>query len=184
VRFGLADRLEQENPKERKHTMTTTQTNPTRKEQNQAKRLQRKMEEHKAQKPIESLTITIEWKKSRMWGMNPHAEGRVVYKNGYCSIGAAKASGCGYCKRSTVIAELFNQFLRYKLHLPEVMEKPQRPYGIYVPKDGGINYAPYYAGGIGEDCYRQISEYIGGNWESISRTKTCEVYRYTEGVKK
>lgn len=164
--------------------MQTTLEKPTRKEQNQVKRLQKKIEEHKAQKPIKSLTITIEWRKSRMWGMNPHAEGWVEYNDGYCATGTAKASGCGYCKRSTVIADLFNQFLRYKLHSPEVMDKPARPYGIYVQKDGGINYAPYYAGGIGEGCYRNISEYIGGNWESISWTKTCEVYRYTEGVRK
>ncbi|NBT48781.1 MAG: hypothetical protein EBT07_13365 [Actinobacteria bacterium] len=164
--------------------MTTTETKTTRKELNRAKRLQKEVENHKAQKPIESLTITIEWKKSRTWGMNPHAEGRVVYKDGYCATGTAKASGCGYCKRSTVIADLFNQFLRYKLHSPEVMTQTPTPYGIVTPRAHDHQFSPYYMGGIGEGCFQRISEYIGGNWESISWTKTCEVYRYTEGAQK
>ena len=41
--------------------------------------------------------IIIEWRKSRMWGMNPHI-----------SLGdereAVRVSGCGYCKESTALA--------------------------------------------------------------------------------
>ena len=159
-----------------------------RKERKYLKEVEASMENARNQKPVDSLTITIEWKRSRMWGRNPHAEGRVVYKDGYCATGTAKASGFGYCKTSTVIADLFNQFLAYKLQDPAIIKKKwkgqlpdkPRPYGINIPRQDQRTFTPYYAGGIGEGCYRSISEYIGGTWEHLASTKTCDVFRYTD----
>ena len=59
----------------------------------------------RSQKPVKSITITIEWKKSRTWGMNPNANAQVEYKDGTYDTGSASASGCGYDKESTVIRE-------------------------------------------------------------------------------
>ena len=151
-----------------------------RKEQNYIKKVNKEIDQDAKQPEVESLTITIEWKKSRMWGMNPHATARVLFADGKVGIGTAKASGCGYCKRSTVIADIFNQFLKYKLHEPRFMKKLPRPYGISTPNDGQRIFAPYYMGGIGEGCYLRISEYIGGAWESIAHTNSVDVYRYME----
>lgn len=169
--------------------MNTTIENPTtnnkaeqRREKAYQRKIEKKIEQAKAQKPIKSITITIEWKNSRVWGMNPHAEGRVCFKDGTATIGTAKASGCGYCKRSTVIADIFNQFLAYKLHDKAIMDKLPRPYGITTPRQGETNFAPYYEGGIGEGCYRDISKYIGGTWECVAHSKNFEVFRYTESV--
>jgi len=170
---------------------TATIENDTRKEKAEARKAireaikhQKRVEEVKAQPRLESLTITIEWKKSRMWGMNPHATGEAITQDGFRLVGTAKASGCGYCKRSTVIADLFNQFLRHKLYDQKVISGlcKSKPYGIRL-REVGKNWLSYFEGGIGEGCYRQISEAIGGNWERITHTDSVEVYRYAESKK-
>ena len=167
---------------------TTTIENDTRKEKAEARKAireaakhQKRVEEVKAQPRLESLTITIEWKKSRMWGMNPRATGEAITTDGRRLVGAAKASGCGYCKRSTVIADLFNQFLRHKLYDSAVLKRLEikKPYGMSFPKDGQ-KWLACFDGGIGEGCYRQISEAIGGVWECVAHTSSVEVYQYKE----
>jgi hypothetical protein len=170
---------------------TATIETDTRKEKAEARKAireavkhQKRVEEVKAQPRLESLTITIEWKKSRTWGTNPHATGEAITQDGFRLVGTAKASGCGYCKRSTVIADLFNQFLRHKLYDQKVISGlcKNKPYGIRL-REVGENWLSYFEGGIGEGCYRQISEAIGGTWERITHTDSVEVYRYTESKK-
>ena len=145
---------------------------------------QKKIEDAKAQPRLESLTITIEWKKSRVWGYNPHATGEAITAEGRRQVGTAKASGCGYCKRSTVIADLFNQFLRHKLFDQEVLKRLEvkKPYGINLPPLNA-RWLPCFEGGIGEGCYNQISEAIGGRWECVAYTESVNVYRYTENAR-
>jgi len=176
------------NKPQRKETHTMTIENDT-KEQRAEKRkaireavkFQEKLEAVKAQPKLESLTITIEWKKSRMWGSNPHATGEARTTEGRRLVGTATASGCGYCKRSTVIADLFNQFLRHKLYDSAVLARLaiKKPYGMSFPKDGQ-KWLACFDGGIGEGCYRQISEAIGGAWECVAHTDSVEVYQYKE----
>ena len=151
----------------------------------EAKR-QKKIEEAKSQPRLEYLTITIEWKKSRMWGSNPHATGEAITTEGRRIVGTAKAGGYGYCKRSTVIGDLFNQFLRHKLYEELIPVKGYLngaeatiPYGIRLPKKGE-KYLPYFEGGIGEGCYQNIAKAIGGTWEHIAHTDSVEVYQYKE----
>ena len=170
---------------------TATIENDTRKEKAEARKaireaakFQKKLEAVKAQPKLESLTITIEWKKSRVWGMNPHATGEARTTEGMRLVGTATASGCGYCKRSTVIADLFNQFLRHKLYDQKVISGlcKSKPYGIRLCEVGG-NWLSYFEGGIGEGCYPKISETIGGTWERITHTDSVEVYQYKESKK-
>ena len=155
-----------------------------------------RIESEKNQRHVQELTITIEWSKSRMWGNNPHASvevhyvetqqyGNYAHKDGYT------ASGCGYDKESTVIAEIFNEFLKYKLW--ELSDETIKgglgsndngpaPYGISIYKrENGYGESRYYSGGIGTSCYYPISEYIGGKFEHIASGKTFDVYKYTDG---
>ena len=168
--------------------ITATIENDTRKQKSEARKAireavkyQKEVDEVKAQPKLESLTITIEWKKSRTWGSNPHATGEAITKEGTRLVGTATASGCGYCKRSTVIADLFNQFLRHKLYDQKILNRFGfgRPYGICLPKDGQ-RWLHYFEGGIGEGCYRDISEAIGGTWECVAHTESVQVYQYKE----
>lgn len=147
-----------------------------------------RIEAERNQKPVKSVTINIEWIKSRTWGWNPHAEACVEYQDGsFERVDGFKCSGCGYDKESTVIADIFNRFLKYKLYNSDAFdaawlakhnysysEKP-RPYGICI----GDAWR-YYADGIGTSCYDKISEYIGGSWEHVASGKSFDVYKYTD----
>lgn len=141
------------------------------------------IEAEKNQKEVAEITINIEWKKSKMWGSNPNCEAAIKFKDGsYETSPTYKASGCGYDKESTVIADVFNQYLKYKLYKKLIPidgylngEKTEIPYGIYQRADW-----KYYNGGIGTDCYYKISAAIGGKFERISSGKTFDVYKYTD----
>lgn len=145
-----------------------------RKQARQEAKQAEKIEAEKNQKPVKSFTIAIEWKRSRMWGNNPHAEAKVEYQDGtFARLDGFTCSGCGYCKESTVIAEIFNALLKYRLH--EIgTKKGKRPYGIYMRKD-----YKSYSGGIGTSCYPAIAKFIGGKFETIASGNTFDVYKYT-----
>ena len=131
------------------------------------------------QKHVKEMTITIEWKKSKYYGYCPSASVDVYYKDGtYKHDSGYYAGGCGYDKESTVISEIFSNFLIYKLwDMEDDLEKQgQAPYGIY------FGDYPCYSYGIGTDCYYKISEFIGGKLEHISDTKTSDVYKFTNDV--
>jgi len=150
-----------------------------------------RIEAEKSQLPVKELTITIEWRKSRMWGSNPHAEVSVSFHDHtYTHAGPFSCSGCGYDKESTVIAEVFNKFMKYKLWALGIsgefknnggnisdVSRNKVPYGIVCYN----NNSPHYSGGIGTNCYTAISEFIGGKFERIASGKTFDVYKYTDG---
>jgi hypothetical protein len=132
-----------------------------------------KIEAEKNQNPIKEIKFSIEWKKSRTWGYNPHLEAQAIHKDGAVSYFNCTASGCGYDKESTVIADAFNELLKYKLYNIENTEN--KPYGIYLDNDYKA-----FSGGIGTDCYYKISEHIGGKFEKVASGKTFDAYKYTD----
>lgn len=139
------------------------------------------VEAEKNQKPVKEITITIEWRKSRTWGSNPHAEAAVSFQDGsFERRNSYTASGCGYDKESTVIAQIFNDFLKYKLHT-KIEGEP--PYGMYYGTTALSHIPDYvsYNGGVGTSCYYRIGEFIGGKFENIASGKTFDVYKYTDG---
>src|SRR3990167_10797250 len=164
----------------RKEGLTERQLN------NRIKKQLDEIESHKGQKPVKSITINIEWKKSRVWGNNPCAYADVCYKDGsHTRSKDYRASGCGYDKESTVIAECFNEFLRYKLYQKHIWkdsingEKVNHPYGVYYyngaegqKHDQGYISTPTYNGGVGTSCYYKISEFVGGKFEKLASGKT------------
>ena len=143
-----------------------------------------RIETERNQKPVKSLTISIEWKKSRMWVSNPIAEGRIEYADGtWGHTAPAGASGCGYDKESTVIALIFNQCLKYKLWAlsEEAMkgghgsgDDGKAPYGIERHNNGR-----YFAGGIGTSCYYDICKYLGGTFSHTASGRSFDVYTAT-----
>lgn len=161
-------------------------------EQKQANRLARKeriaaekevarIEREKNQKPVRKMTLSIEWKKSRMWGNNPRLSAEVYHHDGSYSSGEFTCSGCGYDKESTVISEAFNAFLKYKLYgelkptdRDRERDGEKMPYGIYTGQ------YRHFSGGIGTDCYYPISEAIGGKFTRVASGKTYDCYVYTD----
>jgi len=133
--------------------------------------------------------ISMEWKRSRMWGNNPTAEcwysytdAEGQYRTGYVKSGSI--GGCGYDKGSTAVAECLNQ-------INEVL-KP-----LYVKKDkatkqipnsqsevnrslfgygSGYGILPSIEGGVGVSCYPKIFESIGYKFATQASGKTFDVY--------
>lgn len=145
-----------------------------------------RIEAERNQKPVQSIDISIEWRKSRTWGSNPYLEAFVVFKDGSGQRLNFTCSGCGYDKESTVIADVFNTVLKYKLwQLSNEQVKGGNgsfdsgaaPYGIHSYNDG--NYR-YFGGGIGTNCYYDIAKYIGGKFERVASGKTYDAYKYTD----
>lgn len=140
------------------------------------------------QKEVESITINIEWRKSRMWGNCPMCEAKINFKDGTWETSSTyTASGCGYDKESTVIANVFNDYLKYKLWriFHDLISKDKDvPYGIYSGKyktdfDIEVKHVSF-DGGIGTNCYNRISKFIGGEFEHVSSGKTFDVFKYTD----
>lgn len=164
--------------------MTEEQKQARRDQKAAAARL-RQIEAEKAQKPVKKLTINIEWKKSRTWGLNPVAEACVEYADGtFARLPPERASGCGYDKESTVIASVFNACMKYKLWAMSAEAiKDGHGSGDNGPAPYGINcYAEGrgYAGGVGTSCYYKIGEYIGGTFAHVASGKSFDVYTWEE----
>jgi len=144
-----------------------------RKAANDAKKKQLIIDAKKKQKPVKSIKINIEWSKAG----NPTCESWVSYEDGTGEVFKARAGGWGYCKESTVIAEIFNNCLAYKLfelHDQLIQLGEKKPYGISL----GYNY-PYFAGGVGTSCYYRITEFIGGTFEKVASGKTFDAFKLT-----
>ncbi len=140
-----------------------------------------KIDAQKMQRPVKEITISIEWKKSRMWGYNPIAEAIVIFQDGSRERSTTyTASGCGYDKESTVIGQAFNDYMLYKLwnipfenianSRPTKVENPA-PYGIHAYSEDSRSYGQ----GIGANCYYKISEHVANG-------KSFDVYKYTDGI--
>ena len=147
-----------------------------------------KIEAQKAQRPIAEMTINIEWRKSRLYGSSPVAEARIVYANDDGKLGCFglskqyRAGGCGYDKESTVVGQIFDDHLAYKLHRPEdwvregvrFIRDETEPYGIAF-----YNGVGYYGQGVGMSCYYDIVKFIGGKLEHVASGGSFDVYRIT-----
>ncbi len=152
---------------------------------NALKREEKKISVEKMNGNIKSITINIEWKKSRTWGWCPTASSIIEYEDGSHSYTEEfKASGWGYDKESTVVASLLNDRLKYKLwkyqdsHTQEELDNEYRksiPYGLRFNKA----FSPRFEGGVGMSCYYSIIEFLGGKLNHTSSGKTFDVYTIT-----
>lgn len=128
------------------------------------------------QPAIVRLWVSITWHRSRTWGNCPTAEYRATFADGHSEYGdGVSASGCGYDKESTVIADIFEKFClgmanrKYKRN-----KKQELPYGVAKTWN-----TLYFMGGVGESCYRKITEWLGGKCEHTGCGKTYDEYVYT-----
>ena len=120
---------------------------------------------------LDSASVSVTWAKSRTWGANPTAElldGRSVCTTGH-------ASGCGYDKESSAIAEAMNNnpsALRVLYELGEkALERGESPksktacsgysWGNCIGYGAGYDVLPYYEGGVGSDCFWSILNKAG-----------------------
>lgn len=131
---------------------------------------------------IQSITINVDWKKSRMWGNNPKAEIKVILKNGLQQhFESSRASGYGYDKESTVIAEALNQCngllkLLYKAKNKDVTKENRNLIGY----GSGYQILPELEGGVGISCMNKICESLKLKFINLSSGKTFDIYQLTK----
>ena len=116
------------------------------------------------------FVVTLNWKKSRMWGTNPTAYTNYGFESE--SIG-----GCGYDKESTATALALNS------HLPLLKM-------LYTKKDKNINQdnhkllgygsgygiIPSFEGGVGVSSHQNVLAKVGLEMRNISSTPTSDVF--------
>ena len=131
------------------------------------------------------VKITIEWKRSAMWGSNPIAECWYAYndKEGNRNSNYVKSGsigGCGYDKQSTAVAECLNQINEVlkplyavknaALKVSEYKNHELLGYG------SGYGILPSIEGGVGVSCYPTIFDKVGYKFSTVASGKTFDVY--------
>ena len=147
--------------------------------ENKVKKAEHRLETiSKANRKVNSISISVEWTKSRTWGMCPKADIRVCFDDNTCDIyNSSRITGCGYDKESTAIAEALNQcnellHALYSLKDANINKQNRDLFGY----GSGYGINPYFEGGVGVSCYPAIFKSIGLKWEGISHGKTYDVY--------
>ena len=116
------------------------------------------------------ISVSVDWVRSRTWGYNPHVEVRTNTGTYY-----GTASGCGYDKESTAIAEALNQcdsVLKVLYTLKEeglragLSDKSKtaacgRSNGNICGYGAGYGAIPYFEGGVGASCFWSILKKCG-----------------------
>jgi len=138
--------------------------------------------------------ISMEWKKSRMWGNNPTAECWYTYKdmNGNtCSnyIKSGSIGGCGYDKGSTAVAECLNQINEVLKPLYQAKNEQMKNDEFRDNKKdnhflfgygSGYGILPSIEGGVGVSCYPAIFASIGYKFSTTASGKTFDCYIITK----
>ena len=118
--------------------------------------------------PAKEIIISVEWKKSYMWGYNPHATIKIFNNNGGYEIFEETASGCGYDKLSSVVSYGFNKSKLLKAYLFKRIRKLnkiliEKGYNLYaLDKDFS------FMGGCGISTYRTLFQALGCKFEHYS----------------
>lgn len=130
---------------------------------------------------VQKVTITIEWKRSQMWGNNPSAEARVHYLNGTCDhFSSGSIGGCGYDKESTAVAKCVNQIngILKALYLKKDKQAKKTNREVFG-YGAGYGILPNIEGGVGVSCYPNIFKKIGFEFKGVTHGKTFDVYEIT-----
>lgn len=114
------------------------------------------------QEEIKEITINVEWARNRTWGMNPTA---VVWTS-YAGRTEGRASGCGYDKESSAIAQALNKNknilkLLYDYKEKELEAGNQANNETLFGYGSGYGVLPYFEGGVGVNSHIRIFENLG-----------------------
>lgn len=132
---------------------------------------------------LQSITVSMEWKKSRMWGMNPNAEARINAGDNSDYYQSGSIGGCGYDKGSTAVANAINQSnavlkALYLVKEDNIAINNRELFGY----GSGYGILPYFEGGVGVSCYPAIFDKIGFEFKTTASGKTFDVYTATKKV--
>lgn len=116
------------------------------------------------------IVVGVEWTRSSTWGHNPHATVTTQ-----CGRTVGTASGCGYDKESTAIAEAFNASPSILKELFKLKETALAAGGSDESRTtctgrdnrhvcgygAGYGAMPLFEGGVGVSCYWQMFKACG-----------------------
>lgn len=119
---------------------------------------------------IKKIELSINWVRSQTWGWNPTATGSIQTENGCYNLGTARASGCGYCKKSTVYSEVLNSSKVFRkmiilriLNIKDVLNNKSLCYPLKIDFWGiNSNFA-----GCGVESLINILELCGFEYSKI-----------------
>lgn len=129
-----------------------------------------------------SVKISVEWKRSKMWGSNPSAECWATYKDSEGNtnshyITSGSISGCGFDKLSTAVANCLNQINEALKPLYKAKnEMPNKDNREVFGYGSGYGILPSIEGGVGTNCYPAIFKSIGYKFETVASGKTFDVF--------
>ena len=140
---------------------------------------------------LETISICVEWKKSRVWGYNPTATASITWINAEGGRNHATyyghASGCGYDKRSAAVADALNQADAVRGMLCAYANKHYTKDictgGRAICYGCGYSSIPYFEGGVGVSCFREAFELCGFTWIENTRAEYTDFYYITKGGK-
>lgn len=155
----------------------------------------KKAEEVAAAHTLTACRVSVEWKKSRVWGYNPHAtiDAWTVDADGVtnCTTTTGRASGCGYDKQSAAIAEAFNAspaILKALYNAEERRlkgrESRKQSRRNFIGYGSGSSARPYFESGCGVSVFYKIFESCGYTFEKVSSGKTFDDYNAYKITKK
>lgn len=130
---------------------------------------------------ISNISITVNWKRSSMYGYNPHVE--VLTNRGEVLTGTA--SGWGYDKESAGIADALNKSndilkLLYKAKNKKMTQKNKNNSDL-LGYGSGYGVLPYFEGGTGSSSLMYIFKKLGFNVKE-QHTEKSDYYIITKEV--
>lgn len=153
-----------------------------------------KLERVAAAPDLESVSISVEWKRSSAWGYNPTAT-ITTHAGKDWKRYAGTASGCGYDKRTAAIGTALNQDRSVLKMLYTVKEKAlseftpdqiraaKNYYGTESNRDfihygAGYGVLPYFEGGVGMSSFKGVFEACGFKCTAENGTKYTDFYHF------
>jgi hypothetical protein len=129
-------------------------------------------------KEVKYISLSIDWKKSKMWGHNPQATAKVTYIDNTIEIFYSdRITGAGYDKESTAFANAINQvngILNKMISIKnDNISKDNRDLFGYGTQG---DFMLTFAGGVGVSCYYRVLESIGYKLNHIANGQTFDVY--------
>jgi len=123
------------------------------------------------------FNISVEWKRSQMWGSNPTGDG-YDYNGRYLS---GSIGGCGYDKLSTAVANVLNQSkaltkLLYLYREKDTSTNLRELFGY----GSGYGILPRFEGGVGVGCYPEIFLKLGFKFRQTGSGKMYDSFEVTK----
>lgn len=137
---------------------------------------------------VVSVSISIEWRRSRTWGANPTAEVTVEDANGHYYRGTGTASGCGYDKESAAVASALNgsnsiikmlcDCKESALDRMEATGKTNESNRDFIAYGAGYGAVPYFEGGVGMSSHERVFNACGLVLKNQSHGKMYDTYYF------